>query len=419
MLIIYGTLVLGGVETYLVRLAKARFQSGLSTNVLLQYPEKSNNNLLQEIKTYATVFDYSDIFVSPKLAVMFKLSAPIKRDSVQTLLEGVDQIHAFQGEDGLLGQRLSIKAKRSLPISIGFYHYSHYLWGGSKAPYYEQVNRRFVLGYLPAKLLCMFSVDCKTLYEQKYGLDLTAASTFKLGTITSEDRGELPQSVTRSPVFKICTVGRLVDFKTYNLQLLDTIKSLTEKHNVILDVYGDGPLKEEMQQRIADLGLEDNVRLKGPLEYNLFNDTVARYDVFVGAGSTVIQASAQGVPTIPMIDNCDRPFTYGFFCDVFDRQYGRKGLDIEVHLLDELLERLFDSRIDEWQDLVQRHHQCTQEFLMDSNVVSMQELNDVQMPVTAFCDFSVFRYELSRISYKLLKMMLPDLANKYRQNIGD
>lgn len=96
-------------------------------------------------------------------------------------------------------------------------------------------------------------------------------------------------------------VGRLAEQK--NPYMLLECAKLVRKHypDFVLDIYGDGPLREGLEQHISQESLSEFVRLRG------FTDSKAiyqGYDVlwmtsrFEGFGLVIIEAAANMVPTI-------------------------------------------------------------------------------------------------------------------------
>lgn len=160
MLFIYGALPLGGIETFFVRMAKERAKRGLKTSILLlSTPEASDKSLLEEMRGYAQVLFPQDLFsIIPGFSRRFPLLSPIKKNILLELFREVDQIHVFDGMHALLGNRFNKIARKKVPITVGFYHYIKYLWGGNEVAHFEKVNRKFIFNYLPKEALLMFSV---------------------------------------------------------------------------------------------------------------------------------------------------------------------------------------------------------------------------------------------------------------------
>ncbi|QXO17239.1 glycosyltransferase [Vibrio ostreae] len=407
MLLIYGALGIGGIETFFVRIAKHRSKLGLTTKLLLQYPEKSNKELLDEFTQYGEIVSYDDLFVFPRVAKYFKLTSPIKSELANILLNNVDQIHVFQGEDALLGYRLTNITNSIKPISVGFYHYVHYLWGGTKIPYFEKINRKFVLEFLPKRLLMMFSEDNIKLYEKHTGEDFSSASTFSIGVI--DKKNVIEKIETNKNDVNICAVGRLVAFKTYNLQLINVIKKLLEQgYNVSLDIYGDGPCYGKIKNLIQEYKVEKYVTLKGSFDYSQFDNIVSLYDLFIGTGTAIVQASALGVPSIATIDNSNEADCYGYFYNVSDRQYGRIGLDANKEKLFDVIKMYFSLDFESINIIRQKHIDCVERYLIENSVSSMNELSSVNMPSYKFSSFSKSLYEFSRIYSKIVWKLSPN-----------
>ncbi len=77
------------------------------------------------------------------------------------------------------------------------------------------------------------------------------------------------------------------------------VQDLPDLHWIIV---GEGPMKERLQQRSRELGVEDRMHLVGGLEDP--HQALAEADVFVlssiseGFGSSVLAAMARGVPVV-------------------------------------------------------------------------------------------------------------------------
>ena len=103
---------------------------------------------------------------------------------------------------------------------------------------------------------------------------------------------------TNSEIFRIVTVGNLKEQKNHRF-LLEAFKELKNK-NICLDIYGKGPLQEELQQTINEHGL--NVTLKG--QVTNIQEQIGKYDLFVmsslyeGFALSVLEAMALGIPTL-------------------------------------------------------------------------------------------------------------------------
>ena len=101
---------------------------------------------------------------------------------------------------------------------------------------------------------------------------------------------------------KIISVGRLTKQKGFDI-LIDVWKKVREKHSDwILEIYGEGNLKKELQSKIDSLNLTDSLLLKGSekniqskyLEGSIYVMS-SRYE---GFGMVLIEAMSCGLPLV-------------------------------------------------------------------------------------------------------------------------
>jgi glycosyltransferase involved in cell wall biosynthesis len=396
MLFIYGALPVGGIETFFMRMAKERHRLGLHTSILLlSLPHESDPELLNEMKKYANVLFPDDIFLNfGKFTRRLPLLVPIKKRALERALKSVDQIHASDGMHALLGYRLSNMLNKNITITVGFYHYIKFLWGGDNVAWHEKVNRRFIFDFLPEESLLLFSEGNRQLYIKYKRKKLTDANTFRLGVI---DKKNIKVSGEINLPIKIVAIGRLVDFKTYNFYMIKVLKNLkTKGFNVQFDIYGDGPLKAQIADEINKAGLSDSIHLKGTLDYLKFDETVSNYNLFIGSGTAIIQAAALGLPSIVGVENVIEAETYGYFSDVNQYEYNLKGLDLEMISVEAIIEDYINMNTQQRKTLISSHLECIDSFTNESCQKSMDELKYIAMPAKKL-KYNRWIYEFSRI----------------------
>ena len=396
MLFIYGALPVGGIETFFMRMAKERHRLGLHTSILLlSLPYESDPELLNEMKKYANVLFPDDIFLNfGKFTRRLPLLVPVKKRALERALKSVDQIHASDGMHALLGYRLSNMLNKNITITVGFYHYIKFLWGGDNVAWHEKVNRRFIFDFLPEESLLFFSEGNRQLYIKHKRKKLTDANTFRLGVI---DKKNIKVSGEVNLPIKIVAIGRLVDFKTYNFYMIKVLKNLkTKGFNVQFDIYGDGPLKAQIADEINKAGLSDSIHLKGTLDYLKFDETVSNYNLFIGSGTAIIQAAALGLPSIVGVENVIEAETYGYFSDVNQYEYNLKGLDLEMISVEAIIEDYINMNTQQRKTLISSHLKCIDSFTNESCQKSMDELKYIAMPAKKL-KYNRWLYEFSRI----------------------
>lgn len=369
MLFIYYAIQIGGIETFIIRIARQRFRLGLKTKILLLGTiVKSDKKLLAEIKNYAEVIFSHQLFEKFSfLCRRLMLIAPISFRNASNLLDGVSHIHVANGYSALFAHRLISLHGSGIKITFGFYHYLEFESYGCRLRYFESINRSFVLNYLPKESLFVFYNHTVEFIKNKYRVSLVESPLFPIGVV---DQVQICKwLIPRSKSIKICSVGRLVDYKPYNSSMIDVVEVLLNLgYSVSYDIYGDGPDRTRIQNLIDSKGLKQHIKIRGTLDYCDFQKTVSEYDVFVGCGTAVIEASSIGVPSILAIDTTNEPLTYGFFCDVSQidmvavqsGNYNAPKIRIDCLLIEFLKMPAHRQR-----EIIRNHIECVSSYKMD------------------------------------------------------
>lgn len=97
-------------------------------------------------------------------------------------------------------------------------------------------------------------------------------------------------------------VGRFVEQKNHRF-LIDIFNEVYKQNNdSILLLVGQGPLMEEMEEKVKSLGLEDNVKFLG--QRNDINELYQAMDIFLfpslyeGLGMVVVEAQSSNLPCV-------------------------------------------------------------------------------------------------------------------------
>ena len=126
---------------------------------------------------------------------------------------------------------------------------------------------------------------------------------------------------------RIVSVGRLSPMKEYNLYMTDVVARLRQKgYPVTWTVYGEGEFFEAMRARIHALGLGGVVELKGNLPYTRFAEAMRNAYVFVGMGTSAIEAAMCGVPSVVALAYDTKGVTHG--C-LYEYRFGNCGVIME------------------------------------------------------------------------------------------
>lgn len=143
-------------------------------------------------------------------------------------------------------------------------------------------------------------------------------------------------------------IGRFVAQKNHTF-LIDIFNELhKKKKNSILLLIGQGPLMDEIKQKVAMLGLSDSVKFLGQRDdvnelYNVM-DLFLFPSLYEGLGMVLIEAQANGLPCIastevPRIVKISKDVSFlelrssiNIWCDEIIKMIGKKNL-VDINIL--------------------------------------------------------------------------------------
>jgi len=97
---------------------------------------------------------------------------------------------------------------------------------------------------------------------------------------------------------RACSIGRLVDKKGFDT-LIDAVGRVRAAGGrVVLDIYGEGPLRAELEAQIHDLELDGVVSLCGERTQQQIHEVLPSYDLFVLTPCVTDDGDRDGLPTV-------------------------------------------------------------------------------------------------------------------------
>lgn len=120
---------------------------------------------------------------------------------------------------------------------------------------------------------------------------------------------DVPKYVEHKKIHhKLVAVGRLAPEKGFSdlIDIVDIVKK--DIKNIKLDIYGDGELRDELEEKIKRLGLEKNVKLCGFMDYDKLLKEMYNYDLYVMSsftesfGLVLIEAMSRSLPCMAFSD---------------------------------------------------------------------------------------------------------------------
>lgn len=347
-LFVLGGLAMGGVETYVVRLAKYLSQAGCNVTVTL-LSNKCDTGLFNELSRYATVHVVERVPFFPASSWINAL-LPVKKDPVV-----YDVVHVV---DVLtLAYVFLNKARLKFSfLSVGIYHSMEISWWRGRDIYFrkkmlELYDRNVQLTLFPnertAEMAAAFSnVDVATLDVLPLGVSFESYSA----------RQPLQSSL------RIVSIGRLVDFKVYNKHVITQLPELRKRANFEYFIYGAGPERAALVALAEAQGVSDYVHFMGEVEYAELPSIFDGAFCFVGSGTTIIEASAAGIPSVVGIESIALPLTCGLFSDVSGYSYNEESATTVRMGIRETIEVLHNMSPEQYREVSDKHRQKAKIF---------------------------------------------------------
>lgn len=293
-ILLTGPMNLGGIETLILRLSRAMVEQGKSVHLLC-----SGGELTKNLAPAVKLVEYDGWHDALR---RFRALRDQLGRSASILVISFDPVSAAIAS-WLIGQ--STMASGDRHISGVFHPKAYFLDGEDKLRF--TINRMTLANFRDDQLFFM-NQECRDSHAR------WARRTFLNSAIIplAIDTVDALYSGRDGNPFKVVTVGRLVAFKDYNLEIPRIVDQLrTQGIKVEWQIFGAGELKAEIQRRIDQHDVGEFVSLRGELPYSRFAAEVAGHDAFVGMGTAVLEAAMLGAPAIvAVINHGDR--TYGF-----------------------------------------------------------------------------------------------------------
>lgn len=298
-LFVLGQLTLGGIETYCLRVCRALAGRGHDVEVWVVKP--NFDELL--LQSYRDVVPVRFLTRLAPLPVMPKApSAP----------QAVDLIFTT-GRLSLIFGALSLRRPRKARLVAGVF--SQWEFSGEAQDYKSRIAND-VIAQIGTRNVVFCTEGCRASHEHALGAEVSESHISPLLV-------ELPEASPAHQVrreagapVQIVSVGNFTPFKTYHFTLPAVIRDLRAAGvKLHWTVFGEGPERERARRTIAEAGVGDLVTLAGRVPYDQFRERVSAADLYIGSGTTLIEASALGVPSLVALDENPDATTPGFFCD--------------------------------------------------------------------------------------------------------
>jgi glycosyltransferase involved in cell wall biosynthesis len=355
LLLYNGAFVFGGIETLLCRMSRWFIRNGWDVDVIVQRSQLLEGHVAPEARVFETGVPLSDLFDPSQLRAFLETRR----------IEGVDVIFAYCQMTMVVGAfaRHFVRNERCVSFAANFV-----------PRYFEQFEGR---NFHPYALIFRYAL--KWAYRKETRLAMCSNYIGQLRDYLGDEESATfwPLPVSAAPYLgrarrprmgRIVSVGRLEPMKEYNLYMPRIIRELADQGlPVEWHVYGKGEYENEMQAAISRYDVGKSVFLHGALDYSRLPEVFDDAYVFVGMGTSLIEAAMSGVPNLMAYPYDREGLTHGPLHKLDFEDLDKPNPRLSV--LDELI-RILRLSPDEYA----RESRMTQEYAMRFSEDAVMEI---------------------------------------------
>lgn len=365
-------LPMGGIETYILRLANQLHETGHTVEVIL-ISDKYDCQLFSELSKTAKIYIHEK---TRRLSASSWINAFLPLGSRSSFVT-YDIVHVVDlltlGFIYLNRKSLDFKA-----LSIGIYHSMEVSWWRGRNVYFrgrllEIYDKNISLTLFPNESTAVLAADlagCSGIHSDILPLGVNLKKYIDCKACFNSKR--------------IVSVGRLVEFKAYNRHMIAQLSAVRNYGEYEYYIYGEGPERESLM-RLAELcGVSSYVHFMGQVNYSDLPSILNDCFCFVGSGTAIIEASSAGIPSIVGIESIEHPLTCGFFADILGYSYNEESATTRrISYYDALSQIIKLSELD-FLRLSDRHRKKAGEFdivkTTEDFIEKSNKILDVSLP---------------------------------------
>ncbi len=332
---------MGGIQTLILRFGSYFKSKGFRLKVILTF---EGGELIEELQKTSEV----KILNLNELTCSVYVSDKIIKNDI--FFANIDEVYSMYAGGNWLG--LQIANKLEIPFKVGIYHPEDYKMFSS------MIDKK-IFDIIPDTCKLFMNQENLVNHEKIYGRTIEG-NIWQLPVIF-DTGGDYKINTVLPSKNKIISIGRFDPYKTYNLTMIKTISDLKKIGiNLIYEIYGYGVLEDKMISLIKQYDLSENIIIKGVLNYKDFKNIVSNAYLFVGCGTSVIEASYFGVPSIVATAESNGQ-SNGLFSDEIGFNVGEKAVNIlPVNAIDQII-NILNLSDDEYLKLKQKHTDIAKE----------------------------------------------------------
>lgn len=317
---------LGGVDTYFYRMIKWLSARDIRTILLLTKTAKVDEKMVEEVKNLGT---HVRLEIEP-----YPLTGEISPTHIKLGLEPGTEVTTITTRYAGFFQAQQLKIDNP-EVSFTFMNYmthehgfkadiepldkakmgiAKYYFHKARYQYYKKLTRKV---FESREIYFQNDIHRYSLYDY-YHMDHkeTMGPNVPLGIDIPELDEQGIQSRVDRYQFRILTIARFeFPFKGYLLELVEQFAELCTKYdNLTLTIIGGGPDEKRLLDRITLLPeeVQKKIELPGFVDYERLKEYFAHTSLYVGQGTTVLDAGKQGLLAVPVSSYTEESTSYSY-----------------------------------------------------------------------------------------------------------
>lgn len=282
---IYEKFFLGGAETLIYRMSKWLVEKKYDVEIVFR-------EIDEELK---------------KICIESKINlVPIKKFTASNYYKATKAknnqqlIVTFFVVDFILAEQIKKKSQKDVKTILYVVHpyilINKYFSKNKVGIIFKSAMKKLVLKMYNSKSVYFMDEDCINVCSDYYKINLKKAynEIIRLPMYLRYYRKK-----KKNPgQLKVLSISRIdFPFKGYLLGLIDAIEKLND-NNIKLTIIGDGPDRSILEKKIEKSTMKHNINYVGAVPYNRLDSHFKNSDLYIGMGTTVLDAVSAGTPAI-------------------------------------------------------------------------------------------------------------------------
>lgn len=349
-------MIMGGAETLVLRLMKWYSEHSYRI-ILLTLKEISDSTIINDLSEISNgecyVFSNERVFQDRN-----KRSLYFKENEEVTVIS--DQIYSFFKISNLLSKRI---------YKCNFHHRLYIVHPNFTKTFDRKLNslgKLLITRLLRKEILVFMDEETRDACIQHYSL-VDSEAKFEILRLPMELNDKV-KSVYRKDKFHVLSISRFeFPFKGYILGLIEAFETVkSQKNDIEMTIIGYGEGLERVEKKIKELpeSTQSSIRLVGKTEYSIIDEYISQCDLFVGMGTTMLDAANYNKICIIPVAYQESELTVGYFHDNFNPKPCFNSCDVASYfnISDLILEVInyssekFIQKCDKAKEILNKHY---------------------------------------------------------------